>query len=397
MIAPHRPTFGLRTVIASLVTGGERKNVQALERAFAEQSGCPAAVWLPSARAGICWALRGSIGADTKVFGPAFTCAAVHEAIARSGGYPVVLDAAADGFLMDEKALLHSQSGKNALVLCEVYGHAYDLEQVSQSVPSRPLVRIVDMAMSVPHRRLFDRLQASDFAVISFGAGKSMYSGWGAVGIARSSALAQEVRQQRDAMLYGPSASLWCRRSAEILARTAGQHPLLYSSAGRLRLPAPSQAPAEPAADTIPAVWVEDTPMDSLWRLPSTPVDRGLALWNLKRAGRFHEIRVALARRYHDNLKSARDILRPLATDAALSHYTVRVGAARRAQAQRCLSEAGIKALTLWDFSRRLDRGEFPHASRLSSEVLNLPLSTWMTPTDVDHISEVLIRNSIPI
>lgn len=190
MIAPHRPAFGLRTVIASSVTGGEHKNVQALERAFAEQSGCPADVWLPSARTGICWALKASIGADTKVFGPAFTCTAVHEAIGRSGGCPVTLDAAADGFLMDDQALLRSQSGKNALVLCEVYGHTYDLEQVSQSVPSHPLVRIVDMAMAVPHQKLFERMQTSDFAVISFGAGKSRYAGWGAVGVARSSALA---------------------------------------------------------------------------------------------------------------------------------------------------------------------------------------------------------------
>jgi hypothetical protein len=61
--------------------------------------------------------------------------------------------------------------------------------------------------------------------------------------------------------------------------------------------------------------------MDELWRLPSTPVDRGLALWNLKRGGRFHEIRVSLARRYHDNLKSARDILRTLHTDAASGEF----------------------------------------------------------------------------
>src|SRR2546421_8503968 len=182
VIPPHRPAFGLGTIIVSSLSSGDGKSVQGLERAFAEGSGCSGAVWLPSARAGIGWALKAAIGPDTKVFGPAFTCTAVHEAMIRAGGQIEILDAAADDFLMDNENLLRSQTVKNALVLCEVYGHAYDLAQIARNALSAPVIRIVDMAMSVPHPAHFQRLQANDFAVISFGAGKSMYAGWGAMG-----------------------------------------------------------------------------------------------------------------------------------------------------------------------------------------------------------------------
>src|ERR1035441_9943808 len=86
MIPLHRPPFGIGTVMASMLPGGGRRSLQRLEESYAEASGCAAAVWLPSARGGICWALCAAIGIQTTVIGPAFTCAAVHEAMVRSGG-----------------------------------------------------------------------------------------------------------------------------------------------------------------------------------------------------------------------------------------------------------------------------------------------------------------------
>src|SRR5437588_7753981 len=193
MIPLHRPPFGLGTAMVSSLTNGKSKSIEALEQAYAQVAGCPYAVWLPSARAGICWALRVSIGERTKIVGPAFTCSVVHEAMARSGGAMELIDAAAEGFLMQPEALADSRSGTHALVFCETYGHCYERTQLEGEGSAAATVRIIDMAMSVPQRMLFERFRGNDFAVISFGAAKSMYAGWGAMGFTRDEGLAGAV------------------------------------------------------------------------------------------------------------------------------------------------------------------------------------------------------------
>ncbi len=82
MIPMHRPAFGIATVLASSLADRKNSSLNLLEEVYAEVSGCAEAVWLPLARAGICWALRAAIGEQTKVVAPAFTCESVHEAIA---------------------------------------------------------------------------------------------------------------------------------------------------------------------------------------------------------------------------------------------------------------------------------------------------------------------------
>src|SRR6185369_10185549 len=94
-----------------------------------------------------------------------------------------------------------AQDCEHALVLSEPYGHAYDLEALDRASAVKPKIRIVDSALAVPHRALFARLRGNDFAVVSFGSGKTVYAGWGAMGFTRDAALAKEVRKIRDGML----------------------------------------------------------------------------------------------------------------------------------------------------------------------------------------------------
>src|SRR5207244_3268795 len=150
MIPPHRPAFGIARVMLSSLPSRESKGVRQLEEAYAEVAGCEYAVWLPSARAGICWSLRAAIGDQAGVVAPAFTCSAVHEAIVRSGVRPHLIDAGSNDFLMDEQALYASLCGNHALVLSEAYGHTYDLAQIGRAARSAATVRVVDMAMAVP-------------------------------------------------------------------------------------------------------------------------------------------------------------------------------------------------------------------------------------------------------
>jgi dTDP-4-amino-4,6-dideoxygalactose transaminase len=329
--------------------------------------------------------------------------------MARSGGELALLDPGAGSFLMDPRAVSGLERGRHAVVLCEVYGHTYDLAELERNAVSTPAVRIVDMAMSVPCPALFQRLGSRDFAVISFGNGKSMYAGWGGIGFARERTLADAVRRLRDqAAARGHSQSL-LRRAFGIGLRTAAHYPPVYGLTWRLwyrgrpvlrraggwlrrgRLPEP--APPRPAgAARIPAAWSDDRTCAPEWHLPSTHLDRGLALWNLRRAHCFHTARLALAQRYHENLKGVEGIVGPAPSSSALSHYTVRLDAAIRNTVKQRLWQDGVYTISLWTFPEHLDRERFPNTFRLSSEVINLPLSPWMSTDHVDRVCELLSR-----
>ena len=121
-------------------------------------------------------------------------------------------------------------------------------------------------------------------------------------------------------------------------------------------------------------------------------MDRGLALWNLRQAPSFHTARLALARRYHENLKGVEGVTRPEPSSSALSHYTVRLDAAVRDRVKRRLWQDGVYTISLWTFPAHLDPERFPNTFRLSSEVINLPLSPWMSPDHVDHVCERMRR-----
>ena len=389
MIPIHRPPFGIGTVVAVAMRGGAHPSLLRLEEEYAEASGCAGAVWLPSDRAGICWALRASIGAKTRVVGPAFVCSVVHEAMVRSGGQIQLVDAG-DDFLMAAPTLFAAMRCDHALVLSEVYGHTYDLAEIAQQTASPPVVRIVDMAMSVPQPELFRRLRANDFAVISFGTGKPMYTGWGAMGLTANQGLANEVRERRDALLVSSSFRLRLQRTAKLYLRTVAHYPAIYSVGQRLRARLPGAGPPWLPSVGLPPVWLDDRTTSREWKHPSTSADRGLSLWNLAHADSLNETHLTLAQRYNYQLKAAEGIVRPPPSPYALSHYTVRVSPDLRSRVQQRLYQQGVNTVTLWPFCQYLDWGQFPNAFRLSTSVLNLPLSHWMSTRDVDRICEVL-------
>jgi dTDP-4-amino-4,6-dideoxygalactose transaminase len=115
-------------------------------------------------------------------------------------------------------------------------------------------------------------------------------------------------------------------------------------------------------------------------------------LWNLRQAPRFHTARLALARRYHENLEGVEGVLRPPLSSNALSHYTVRLDAAIRNRVKERLWQQGVYTISLWTFPEHLDRERFPNTFRVSSAVINLPLSPWMSPDHVDRVCEILGR-----
>lgn len=391
MIPLHRPPFGTGTVIASVLTGGARSSPERLEAAYAAFAGMPA-IWLPSARAGIGWALRSAVNRETRILAPAFTCAVVHDVLAQTGSPIQWFEPDTGNLLVNPASFAPLQLHPHALVLCEVYGHTYDLAQLSQPAAAPPVLRIVDMAMAVPHAALFSRLEARDFAVISFGAGKNMYAGWGAMGFARDAALLDEIRKIRAAALVPATFKLAARRALDAAARTVGNQPLIHAAARKLRDAVRREKPVRLTGGGSAVASPMDFTHAPEWTLPSSRVDRALALWNLQHAPEAHAQRVRLAAQYQRQLAGVAGIRCPPPAGDALSHFTVRVSADIRNQVKERLYAAGINTVTLWAFSARLSANDFPQAFRASAEVLNLPLSPWMTTAQVDFVCAALKR-----
>jgi len=391
MIPIHPPPFGLAVLVRAAF--GRRPALREVEEAYAAGCGIAHAVWLPSARAGIAWSLQAAAYPGVAVACPAYTCKVVHEAVIRSGLPMRLVDVGTEGFLTDGAALVGE--GGAPVVLCELFGHTYDLAHLATLAPSPPRLRVVDMATMVPLPEVVGRLAASDFAVVSFGIGKSMYAGWGAMGLTRDGALAAQVRARRDEAVQPGGAALALRRGLVMALRTVVQHRALYRAAkdtalaiGWLRRRIHG---VEPAAG-LPDRWAEGRGLDAEWFAPATGLDLALIVRNLAWAAEFSRRRLALAERYRAALDGARGVVLPPASPYALSHFTVRVPPDARPALVRALWRAGVDVGTLYEFPGYLDREAFPNAARIASEVVNLPLSVDLSDADAGRIADVVRR-----
>jgi dTDP-4-amino-4,6-dideoxygalactose transaminase len=384
MIPRHRPPFGVGTVLATTLSTANTVSVERVEEAYAAEFGLYA-VLLPSARAGICWALRAVVNPDTSVIGPAYTCNVVHEAMARSGGKLRLIDAGINTFLIDPARLASETCDNCAVVLSENYGYSYEPYAENDSVSVAPRLRIFDASMTIPTIQSFERVLGNDCVIFSFGIGKCIYSGFGGIGLTKDKNLADEIRNRRDAHLRKETLLLLIMRGAEIGLRTMAHTRSLYGLLYKFRRP-PSDL------ETFPSAWSGDELISKEWYLPSTYLDRRLALHNLQHRTELNERRINLAARYHRNLAGAAGVISPSLAPYAMSHYTIRVPSELRDGIQAALWRLGVDAGTLFRSPSYISMNWYPNARRISGEVLNLPLDANLNNEDVDYICDCVIR-----
>jgi dTDP-4-amino-4,6-dideoxygalactose transaminase len=393
MIPWRKPPFGVSRIIMSLFKGTHGVDIERVEALYAQSYGVSHAVLLPSCRAGICWALKAACKTGTKVVCTAYTCTVVREAIIRSGNIIDLVDIEENSFLMNRQSLAEKQVGDYAIVLCEIDGYTYDLSEVARLAAREPAIRIVDMAMTVPGREHFERLKDNDVAVISFGAGKCMYAGWGGMVFTRNIELANKVRQIRDASLARCHVTLFIKRSLRMIALNLMYKNVSYGvlkrikDAKRLR---GQRIRSQP--DSAPQYPSQNSPISEEWFLPTTYLDRRLMVHNLKNAEEYSKRRLLLAQRYNNNLKGVNSIICPQVSAYPMNYYTIRVKTDLRSLIYQCLCKDGIDAGMLFDFSRSISKEMFPCAYKVSCEVLNMPLNVDLNLSDIDRISESVIR-----
>lgn len=393
MIPWRKPSFGVSRVITSILKGSRGVDTEQVEALYAQVYGIPHAVLLPSCRAGIYWALKATGKAGTKVLCTAYTCTVVWEAIIHSGGKLDLIDVEQNSFLMDRLSLAEKQVGDYSIVLCEIYGYTYDLSEIARQATATPVIRIIDMAMTVPTREHFERLTESDFAVISFGAGKCMYAGWGGMAFTKDLELANRVRQIRDTSLSRCSRTLLIGDSLKMIALNFMYKQVTYGVLKRIKDAKHLMRQRVHNRSVSPSLYMDrDKPLSKEWFLPTTYVNRHLMLYNLRHAEEYSEQRILLAQRYHTNFKGMDGIICPQVPPYPVSHYSIRVKATLRPLIHKYLCKEGIDAGMLFGFPRSFPKDKFPRASRISCEVLNLPLNIDLSLSDIDRISESVVR-----
>lgn len=380
-------------------------SLSAIEALFAETLQVRNAIVLPSARAGITWALRAFGRPGLRVACPFFTCSAVWEAVFRAEGNIEGIDLAEDSFLMDLSSLAQNSTAPYALLLSEIYGHSYDLRALPRLPGGSPGIRIIDLAGGVLGVSVLARLEGNDFAVVSFGRGsKAMYCGWGGMAFTRDDALAREVRRVRDSQLRIISAKRRLSRGGRLVAVS-----ILRTSFGcgvkrrvqAVRRPEVAVGSGEihHTADTVPV-------SPEFWSSTSRS-EQYLMRQNLNGLAEHATRRRELVARYNANLGDLCTLRLPLETGDVLSHYTIRVPPPLRNSLVRRLEDNGIETGRLFFFSPEMweyrlfvapslhCRSDYSRAVLTSAEVINLPLHPRLKPEDVDLICEK-IRKVLP-
>jgi dTDP-4-amino-4,6-dideoxygalactose transaminase len=100
--------------------------VSDFEKAYADILEVPEVILLPSVRAGTYMAIEATSETGAIVASQAYTCEAVHEALALSGARTRLIDSALGVFLMSTGDIVAAIEPGCALLLSEVYGISYD-------------------------------------------------------------------------------------------------------------------------------------------------------------------------------------------------------------------------------------------------------------------------------
>lgn len=383
MIPRHRPPFGTwNAVLSGLRSLLLRQSVSDLEAQACRLLSVQHAVWLPSARYGITRAIQCLTAPDAEVFCPVFNCGAVHHAVAETDRKITFVDARPGSFLMSCEG---SSPDGHAVVLSEMFGHRFADAALQQPRVDKAALRVFDLAMGIPESADMGRMQDTDVTVISFGLGKSLYAGWGGMALTNSDKAAAALRS---ALLKDLLRGSWPTRqkwNANLLLRTLAHEQGLY------RLVRSRQ---NRRAEMLPGTSAAFSGDSHEWRRPVSAFHLQRVAENLRLAEKWAAVRREQAREYHQRLAGVHPHLCPpddSDSDAAVSHFSVRVPAGIRSSIQARLWNANIDVGTLFPFPGELcDPTEFPNAADAAAEVLNLPVSNLLTTATIAKICAVL-------
>jgi dTDP-4-amino-4,6-dideoxygalactose transaminase len=379
-----------------------------VENAYGHVLGAPAVVLFPSARAAIHVVLRATLGMQAPVVCPAYTCDVVHQALDLLRARTHYVDTAAESFLMSPADIGSALEPESAVILSEIYGMPYDADAIDGVCPGGERLRIFDLAMCIPSPARVGRLNRMDVALYSFGWGKPMYAGWGALACFQDAEFAEQTRIARDKWMgAGSQGDRRLHELAVLLRVMLNQrlpHGIIETPFARSILAAvrgwnrgqkwgggfDSEA-SSAAQPVLPYQAVDEASRFSVlpaeWTVPPGGLDRKLSIHNLPHLGEHAELRRAQAQTYWSLLVEP-GLLRGPAPDALpQSHFPVRIPGGRRDAFRAELRHRGIDTTILFSLPPGLDPSSYPNAASSASVVATLPMGPALRPDEVPMIA----------
>lgn len=346
------------------VTTGPR--VRRFEEAFAAfLGGGLTALAVNSATAGLHLALEAAgVGPGDEVIVPTYTFTATAEVVRYLGAHPVFVDSEPGGFNLDPNAVMRAVTQKTkAVIPVHFAGQACPMEPILELRLSRGLRVVEDAAHALPtvwNGRLVGCLD-SDATVFSFYATKTITTGEGGMVVTRDDAIAQRCRVMR---LHGIDRDAFDRYRSE--------KPVWY-----YEVIAPG------------------------FKYNMTDVAAALGIHQLAKARRFHERRVAIARRYDEAFANLPVLLppRPAPMEEHAWHlYVIRLLSEAPLGRDAFIHEMARRGIgtsvhfiplhrhPYWRQTYGLHPDQFPNAEAAFRGAVSLPIYTRMTDTDVERV-----------
>ena len=353
-----------------------------IEQQYQDLLGVEFAIWLPSARYGITRSIQQNVPQEGTVVCPVFNCGAVFHAASECGRPVQFIDCSANSFLVDTSV---RPAPYSAVILSEMFGHRFSAEELNQPLVSNAAYRVFDMAMAIPTADDMHRMKDSDVTVLSFGLGKSLYSGWGGMALTHCQQTAIALQKHRDTDLTIGNVAARTKWNAQLIARTLAHEPLVYRKLRELKQRSSHSEAAESSGFSR---------QSREWHRPPTGLTAALSARNLDSANSYAFQRIQLSAEYANQLSSISNRVQlPQQIDSALSHYSIRIPGDLRESIRQQLWNSGIDVGSLFPFPHHLANAEdFPNAHQASREVMNLPLSNQLTKADVRRICDCLKR-----
>jgi len=220
-----------------------------------------------------------------------------------------------------------------------------------------------------------------------------LYAGWGGVLLSNNVELAGRVRELRDSGARRLTPVVRIRHASALIARTAAHGRGIYGlvrslvewrQTGQQAAEARKEVSPRSIAPRLSREWIE----------PMTPVNRVLALHNLRQAANSATFRQAQAEIYYRRLEPLGVVRGISSTALPQSHFPIRIAASARDLVRRYLRKRGVDTGTLFTFSPTLREVDYPHAARAAEEVVLLPMGERIGLDEVSaiakHVGEAL-------
>lgn len=389
MIPCYRPVTNVSDLAAgSWPFGGKRE----FEAAFAAHVGAGHGLAFAYARLG-CFITLKALGLEgAEIILPAFTCANMAEAVVASGNRPVFVDINPDDYVMDLEALSKALTPRTrAVIATHMFGFYCDAERVRQIIGDERITVIEDCAQRVPGRSASTPGFSGDIALHSLGRSKPLCTITGGFVATHSTELHERMKTIRDRDFNHLSIRsqaglwLWWLASYVVYQRT------FYGYWQRKR--GSSSVETEASAKLTEAVYqTQDAGFAGF--------QGRIGLNQLKRVDAMLARRRTLAQLYDRELQAVPTITRPpLLPDATQTYYTIRVPRRDEIQFEQRMRAEGVMVGRTYNYVvpelkpfRQFADRSFPHAQQAASEVVNLPVHSWMREQDVLRVVAAVKR-----